>query len=698
MPKIKKFEGYSSIKSGITSSLGKASKIINLIINKGQLCNIPYPQSIHSVGSYNPINPYTVGIYKDKVASDLIVQYVFYRVFTGNDHFNNIYISSITESTPTSINQNLQDFWRPGFDPKFSQNNYHLALGKFFQVGRAIYFLALNTGRMIRLFPRKGINGQTIVSLVGIKAPSAVTFSAYTGTGLTGTFSFAFSFTHKKQGIDTSNPADGVDDTVYYGVDDVIESNVVAQSSNTVYANQNGIYKVFIPEGQLEPLVGVIGIWVKTVDQDFWYYVESVNITDTTRVDHVTDQSGGSHFLVTVNNITQDPFTVAEFSKRSVPSMSHHAIQYKDRIYYANGTIGAANNKVEYTPKLASVGEKGANYIENSVLVGNPKESICGFIEYLGQLIIQKETETYVLTDDILIGDLRLLFSDKGGINILGGSAQININNKIYFVAQDFNVYMYNGVGDPIEVSKDIEEDLLKINRNQFRFARFGHDPENKLLYLIIPQITESNNVTPSFIYHYEELDEQGIGIWTKYNLGLIKRTREHFPSISEINDNNRTLLQMEIIDDNFVLMFHKNIIYIMGSVEDSLPIGIFAHRRYWVYQTGVMTFDDITMEKHFKMFKLQSSIYLQNIIEKVDVASDMNLNLINGKEYSSGNPAVDRFQTIQLTSSGEKNIGMFAEELSIEFMPNDVGDRRHLISPFRIFGYEVDVSNRSRR
>lgn len=697
MPKVKvnKFEGYSSIRSGITRKVEKASKIINLIINKGSLCNLPYPKVI-KVNAFvsNPF--YFMGVYKrlDNLSQpDILVVYYYYRI-PGNNNLNYIFIGSSEGQGLASIGMNLESFWDIGFKPNFETLQYNIAHSKFIQIGKALHLLGLNHGRMIRLLPKAGIDGQTLVSLVGVKAPKSVSFLSAQAGSLTGTFSFGFSFTHKKIGIDTSNPLDGINDIIFYGADDVIESNVVVQSGTTVFTTENGLYRIYLPDNRLEPLVGIIEIYVKKVGQDFWYFVESVDINNTTRVDYVSDLVGGNHYRVLVNSVTQNPFRVAEFSARSVPEQSIHAIQFKDRIYYANGSVSVPNNHLQYSPLLSPEGPKRANYIEGVEIIGKSSESITGLLEYLGQLIIFKETEIYILTDDILTGELRLLFSDKGCVNRRGGSGCINIDNKIYFVALD-GVYTYDGVSNPKKISNDIEENLLLISKISYSYARFGHDPRNKLLYLVFPPETEFGLVTPTFIYHYDELDEKGIGAWTQYNLALEPNIREHFPLINLNTNNGKGLFQVELIDDNLVLLGHKHAIHTLGTLED-INIQAIPYIRFWSYQTSVMNFDSITTDKHFKMFKLETDLFLNTIIEKdFNRPISLNLNLINGKDYFRA--GLDRFQTVNLNSIGEVNLGIFAKELSIEIMPL-ISNFSYMTLPFRIFGYEIDVSLRSRR
>jgi len=716
---VTKFTGYSSVRSGITKDISKSSKLINLMINKGNLCNLPYFTQRLLLSSQNSHRIFVIYRSQQKSNDVYLVIFLSRSVLLQGQENSFLHQTQGGSNAFFSFNIDLINFWSEGFDPRYSfSDTYHLGLSKFFQVGKWLYMLALtkdpfmakgNTPRMLKILPKLSNEAQSIVQLAGLKAPRKVVFDDFVGSGaLTGSYSFAFSFKQKT----VYNDVNG--ERVYaISESDRMESNVMTTSPDALqtFAAQNAYYKVYTDIGTLraEPYTTFISIYVRNSNQVEWYWVEDVSALDNIIFTDPND-SNSRYFRILVSNVTQTVTRLAEFVKRAIPLPSAHACVFKDRMYWLNTAYENSQqywpvNQIQYsqifrTPGTDVVDYTKASYIEDEFLLGDASYNNTGAIEFLGQLILFKENKTYVLTDDILNGgELRVLFEDKGCVNKLAGNGYIIIDSKLYFAAYD-GIYMYNGANDPVKISMDIQEDLDKIPSKLYQNVRFGTDSRYGLLYVMFPAVDSGYyGVHPSFIYHCNELNDDSIGYWTTYNAGL--RIDSRFsPEITELNpiNVNANLVQVESVVKDIVYFVHNDNLFIAGNIDDPSVHGSFP-ARIWMIQTSLLTLNDGSRDKQFNLFKLEADFYTE-FIANSGVFSILPL----VKLTIADNRDLRNFQQFDLSEYGEFNVSKIAKQLLLQIVPypNVGGDNQAYndlwFKPFRIFGWMLDVNRRGRR
>lgn len=571
--KIEKFLGYSSKSDKFTGSSRIASDCENIIINQGDICNIPYAQSI-----------------LDHREKEVEHRYLFYNIrdFTYRIRFSpdeslsresSITISRFSSSnfstggivfSNASINYDRLDLGTGGAGYKNTFTH-----GNLYTIGEWAFFLTPghkidvkefpgfdNLGQMVRFKVAENIlllafPGDPLPTLVnaihspiGIPAPKKIAYnsvfkvSAFTGdntitwgTSIQGDIGLTFITDLVAGGTRFDPQASNVNSSIKSLND--IESNITVEDTlrtlTSVIGNDGPQFKVYVPDGYSQTLLSVrhkCGIYFRRADEAFYYFVGY-----SPEVGAITNDGDGEGDYVLVNLWVNSPVTgnrdlniTAPLSGVSGPTIGSHNVPraavhgafYLRRMYYQSLSAefigreisGNIRNRLEVsmiTPDGEDETGRYAVYIEEEQFIGNAAEQGSGLVVFLGQLVIFTENSTYVLNDDIFTGSIKVLFKKKGCVNTRGGKAYIVINNILYWLSDD-GFYMFTGASNqPVKVSIPIEPELNAINRKRYSFARVTADTRYGLIYLSFPKIAEDTSEIPTFIFHYEEQ-----GVWTK--------------------------------------------------------------------------------------------------------------------------------------------------------------------------------------
>jgi len=362
---------------------------------------------------------------------------------------------------------------------------------------------------------------------------------------------------------------------------------------------------------------------------------------------------------------------IAVVSGRVVPPPSRHAIVFKKRVYYAPVAPSEldplpqwALNHMQYSAQLIAGNGIEGNYIEDFINIGDESSGITGFVEYLGQLIIFKQKETWVLTDDILTGSIRKLFSGWGCVNRNGGHGYLVVGAMLFFVDAS-GVYSWAGEGNPQKISEAIKEDLDAIPRyvsnpllDRYGYARLSYDPQYNLIYLTFPKVTPEQEVLPTFIFHLNEG-----GAWTKMKGDLIiageANTLHQLSKVILAESGNRYLLS----ERKFMRL---------GKLDHSPSPAFVWTKATW---TGSILDGGVSArKKHWKFMNISSDSVQGLTTKLVNQNGGVTQTLVVG----DGNNRV--------------KIGRHLNELGVQFEPvNET-------APFRIHNYELDIHLRGRR
>lgn len=542
MPKqfIKNFLGYSSSPEAVFDNPSVGSDCANILIQQGDIVNFPYDvyENIDEVLKMGKNRVMTlVNNFKKNQAIAGVSKFI---LFVVDNRVNGVPVEDKTFVLGEIINDELNELSNLSYPPYRSETSKLNDYGANFRDIEQINFIQLEEWtfvlygrfRFIEDTTKPGtfirepssmirIKGSRIEPL-GIHAPVDVEVTS-SGTGdLNGIYDFAFSIFREK--IREPRPPDTITgfQSGYVELDDSVESNALIMSEadsgvESVINADSTIFKIILRDGFIGTRDTHVNIYAREKNtQDLYYFIGSyIN----PQISWTPSQNGTIvSFTLNWNAITtpntlkqlQDfgrtaPLgtTIPIVGSHNVPFACFHAAFYKRKMYYSSTNEPLNLLQISMARPLDAVSTgKYAAYIEKFEFIGKDSELITGLIEYQGQLIIFKETETYVLTDDIEIGTVRKLFN-VGCVNVKGGKGYIIIENILYFVSQ-FGIYKFDG-SELVNIGEIIKEDLQEIPRHKYSMARLGHDSRYNLLYLTFP-----SDVEITFVYNYNE------GVWTK--------------------------------------------------------------------------------------------------------------------------------------------------------------------------------------
>lgn len=686
--RAKNFRGYSSKADDLIDQPEIAQDCDNVIINKGDICNIP-----HEIGQINTENFIKiVGFYRTKYPYEQ--SFLVYMGVGGT-----LYAYNIAEGLWGDFNFayfNWFDYIRvrnsevSSYFVAYSLFNFHL--GKYIQTGNWLYHFAHTGNRMLKCQFSSTQNTVSIkASLIGMNSLAAVVADG-NGSGSaysSGNWDFAFSIvsnsTTKHMGDATPYEGYAIGDENEFLEEDDIESQAIIYGTDRSLSNDPK-FKIYLKWGQqefepqvLQSTTPLIAVYAKQSDEIEYrfvgYFVVNGNWTrETTEGIY----NGLYYNTVTVTNATQHTWRVAPTVGYRVPEPCNHVCFFKGRYYFntiartiqvwnpSTGgyqTIKTPQNILQVShhyneayslsgyaisdpSKAARIAWKCINYIDDTKNqpVGTDRESLCGMVEFLGQMVVFKETETYILTDDIETGELVKIF-DVGCVSRYGAKAYIVINNILYWGARD-GIYMWDGSNRPVKISEAIEEDLKDIDENLYPYMNMGFDPRYGLLYITFV----GGDI--AFIFHYNEE-----GKWTK-------RQNTYFTGVVNDFDGNVWFNERAVISKRGTLNDD-------GLYVDSVRVP------YW--KTTLQTLGDDIRIKHWKEFVLETrETFDDSLSVPATVSYDIN----------------DETKTIDDTTSKRCHLGIYDERLEVKFTLSSYFTRK----PFRISGFSISAIPRGRR
>ncbi len=672
--KVDKFLGYNTKPDEIINA-SIASIAENVIINKGDICNIPYPNKVYTSSAWTRV---------------LASTYKEFIIFYNEDGEYFLLGGDFGGSLSLNVNEifnNFSNFISPFPGPIHANESISgnlVEIGDWIlvlqQLGRISTFDEIPYMFRVSRFPIGSELPPTNINLImpiGLKQPLKIDLEEIGQNGnITGIRDFAITFV-------TSFDEDTTTTTL--GRRD-IESNATLMTGG----EQNfpifsaPLFKIFLPKdhmGFIPKFMDLrVGIYSKKDTQGDYFFHTYKLITG----ERIREENGDSFIRIPLTNSDPDqdltktaPTTglVPELGSHDVPRPARHGAFFKNRMYYASISVPeptrsvgeqdaittgfGVKNRLEYsqTPTIGDVDfgrHRYINYIEGQQFIGKDTENITGLIEFNGQLIIFKETETIVLTNDVLIGTFRVLFHDLGGININGGKAYIVIKNILYWGSID-SIYSYDGINKPVRISEPIQEDLNKIDSERYSFMRLGSDPRYNLLYINFPTGHKGSIGTQkSFIYNHEEK------VWT---------TMSQVEQLFDVFYNHRVPL-----DSKPVVYFNKqDRLEQLGFLDDNALVGF---NRKWIWKSGRLIFNRQAKIKHWKLLRINSVNEFEDL-EKF--ASTPNGDIL---------PFVF---VVDKSSNKELYLGFHSNFVTIKF--NQTAEKA-----FRINGFELEAHVKGRR
>jgi len=644
---VDKFLGMSDKPDGIVDNPAVAADCENVIINQGDICNIPYEQKRFVFPS---------GVLPDN--SRMFLHYQATQSYLC--FFTGLALSIIKDA---HLDQPDDTFILPlETFVVLSLPGENIPLrGNYIQVGNWTFLLGLFglykedrfTPYNLKFTDRKAEVDEVPsykISEVGIHPPESVNVLTKAGT-MTGQFRFGVTFV-KRDSRETFSS------TVL--LRDNIESNM-AEGPATTFTNQGAQIKLYFPRftNPRFMLSFGYGIYAMKVNQESVFtFVKYQPFPNENPVhDPVKDQ-----FFVKLNlsdweqDLTRPaPITGSE-TAHDVPRPAFHSAYFKGRMYYASIAANVkessnlnVKNRLEYT-QLAPLSDPNidryVNYVKRAEFVGRDDEDITGIIEFLGQLIIFKETETWVLTDDVEVGRLRKLIHDKGCVSVNGGRGYEVVGNKLIWFALD-GIYAYSGQGEPIRISDPVRKFLDQIDSTNRSLVRFSKDERYNLLYI--------NFGSVSLIFNYVE------GVWT--------RTSNN----EAIQDSVLLKLPNSVVPAApFLYTKQTSSIQKRGLLEHKLNRGRGGRAKVsWFWRTVKLIGGKQGRKKHWKFLRIESEDNLTNLQNRYAISGSA-----NGTLTARG---------------GENHLGLHDKSLQIE-----IGQVTN--EPFRINGYELEAHIEGRR
>lgn len=720
---IKKFLGYNTKPDKLLNNPAIGSNCENIIINDGDLCNMPYAKRFMDL-TFNSPHKHLAIFYTLK-EFDLLVLLASHAMPPSNLIIGDIDGLGSILAVPI----NIEKF--SGFDFKYGTTLHseyaHVPTdGNFVKVGDWIFLLgqysifnidkknSLNTiiPKMPKIrFFQITISGNpvnsAILSIIGLSPPVKISETA-TDTKVsefsydwpTSTWDIAITFItdiHNGNTFSDRRLSTDTTGTTWFtktSLDD-IESNATILGVTRTWnvTDQVPLIRVYLPlnfnlEFALRSLK--LGVYVKRSDQ-----TEHTFIGYTTNISAATIKDDDEQFFegklisnayVDIVLDIPDPNNVQDLNRvipitgdagpipgaHDAPLPALHGAFYNQRMYYlsivpdriheeAEGRVfQSPSNRVQIsnlTPDGEDETGRYANYIAREEFVGNSNEGLTGCIEFLSQLIIFKESSTWVFTSDLITGggSIRLLFKDAiGGIGKFGGHAYATHNDVLYW--GNFNgIYAYSGDNRPVRISDAIQEDLnklVKFDRSRYQYMRMSFDHRYGLLYITFPVGAKSTDITdwPSFIFHTEEG-----GAWTRVS-------------------KSQAILSVVTDSKNRVYFSRRQRLEELGFLEDT---GINERRAFW--QSSMITMGQQQNDKHWQYAKVFIS---------EDLASQISL----GVSLSDGQGKLKAFDI--LSPRKILKIGRYSKGLIFGIFPvNNLTSQ-----PFRINGFEIQAHVKGRR
>lgn len=606
--RAKDFKGYVSKPDALIDHPEIGQDCLNVIVNKGDLCNIPYP--IRQIEWLDKLHFCTFHNDND----------TWYLVSLDNN--SNLYVikkANEQQATGSLTREQLNELAPEIFSLPASQFFHN-----FLSFGDWLYlFEQLPTTPNVPYHYRRMLRFkfsifESIVnikpSLVGIQGPIAAEFLSWTSGYFGDTYDFAFTFITDFPYGTISDRLTLKDYRETIGLYN-IESNAIILNDEKAYTLKQPTFKLYFPYGftEVDPLElpGTelsyirVGAYVKKSTETLYSFIGYYALNEVLYQETTGDYAGYYYKTVEIDvpsGWDRNTDRIANEIGHSVPKCARHYCYFKNRLYSlpvseklyirvniegstTTRAITTKGNKLQVSPLLDEIiNDTGLsinypdlarisafnqlpNYI-NELLeqpIGDDNIDCTGLIEYMGQLIIFKKDSTYVLTDDITRGELRLLFPTIGCIG--GRKAYIIIDNILYFVSRE-GLYAYNGE-NPTKISDPIEED--------FRDSKFGiclsTDPRYRLLFITFP------NAENTLIYHCN------LGIWTKMD-GNLKEVLQNIYGTIYFN-RNEAFEEIGTIDSTAIIGFHRT--------------------AFW--KSGLLTGGDDVRRKHWKEFTLESQI-----------------------------------------------------------------------------------------
>jgi len=595
--KINQFLGYTTKPDEIVGQPGIATEAINCFIHQGDIVNFPTFAELISGGSYGRAQYIPTGLYRIETVLGLR-EFVIRRYWstlspTGFSGFvlHPLLLQLVANFIPVPesdlVVNDVNKYFR---QQVLVANKVGYFLGKF--GGDELRYDAYTAhGLPYGVIPSQMVKfwwdqkyGQFRSDVVGVYAPYYVKHinigannsagSGQSSTPLpTASYQFALSFVHHWEDL----PRDKVDGNIY-GTSSYMsplnsESNITADALGTVaVSTTTGRYFKF--SAYLHPLVRlkvnknggiIVGVYVRKSTEshyDFLGYCETTDVNiagpngiTTTYGAEGTGTAFTSYYNLPANtqnlnvwtfgidlngltpNVTKDvPLTGSTgpiAGSNNVPKPSFHATTFKGRTYYGN--IGS--NILEYSKRTPlGVEDTGIynQYIEGYEPIGD-QGNITGIVEFLGQLIIFKDSKTYVLTGDIADKDtrLRVLFDDIGCQNDGESKSYLVFRDVLYWVYRHA-YYKYSGDARPVPITDIIEKEvdvydnkimMLSVNE-RYGLIYFNETPHDTFITTKHALVYNHNNGTWTKssvpVYTFVRLQNKFLMAQTNYSIHYV--------------------------------------------------------------------------------------------------------------------------------------------------------------------------------
>ncbi len=661
-----------------------ASDCRNVVFHKGDLCNIPYPKFNLTTNPFNTnIISHILGALMLSLGTNqrFIVLHKSYRIFeTGassytfliqaaNDVLFSVHLSALADYESIFDPQHSSKIINPGEVERVKSG----PRSNFVQVGEWVLHLGFfqdyeniliddvlykKIPRMARF--RQPAIGAITPRLIGIKSPRKAEFkNAVNGSVTVTNVRYGFSFVSiMKLNADNNDPVDTQE--IQFGD---IESNVTAAEADSTVTNKALNFLLHLPPKQdnFEPSFDdriIVGI-----------YIRPENLTDFRFVEYVY----GHHRVLDENDVFFETGPIVEarvvtdgegdatkvgaqtgaipiVGARDVPRPAWHGIFFEGRMYYASIREDVFN--VMQFSQLAADNDPDqgeySQYIEGEIQVGSDGEAITGFLAYRNDLVIFKETETYVLSGDPQLSNIRYLFTKVGCVGIDGGHAYLAEGDVIYWVGEEgvykfSGIHTFSGAVDPILISDPISEELRKIDRGRYSVCRLSIDPRYGHIYLTFPKGSLGNQdiEIPTYVYH---IKEEG-NVWTKID------------PVDQILS-----YKSDKIYDNITAILSKKSLDVLKDIDENANENF---TRSWFYNTVNIVAGNFDDTKHWKFFNVYS---LKDLLLDFSVFSESGL-LFTLKRI------IKRIR-----------LGIRSQFVNVKFGSDASGEA------FRIKGYEIDV------
>jgi len=654
---VSRFKGLYNKVDGIIDDPAFADNCRNIVIYEGDICNMPYltkeiPGEIgfdeRITFHYFNDNIFLVKINKEFVFLKRRGEFIDFVGSTGGSN----YVDALPKQIIVFSNQTIGKLIQPG--------KWLIVTGLF-----GNYKEISDDGEVVLpLMFRMRHNFSTVapesniprIMPLGLLPPRLLQRGFITSGNLNGDMAFAFSFVTLRDRITDFS------DTILYGDD--IESNVIEETNTVLYQNGKVNFRLFLPQDYISLPEGRFGfgIYSRLPEEGnfhLWKYV----VSDKTIFN---DLGTGSYLKLAIDETpTRDLTLVAPQAgteeSHDVPRPAFHADFFRGRMYYASLPAKFVSVRIDIETKnrleisqTTSVTDNNIDrqisYILTHVLVGKDSERITGVINYGGQLIIFKETEIWVLTNDILEGGIiRLLFSNRGCISIGQNRAYLVADRKLFFLDQD-GLYVWTGEGEPIRISDPIRTFLTSLRRKDYVVAHLSIDPRYNLLYLAFPS-------EEGYIYNYKE------NAWT-----VVDRSQSPLELVIE---NPRGLGRTEIIlrgRDMTILKYGPRIkTGFLNAIDQDTSEDL---KINWFWKTVKLNLGKQGKKKHWKFFRIESESELPQL------------------DHNYIFPELISVLEIGL----ENHLGIHSKNLQIKF--GQEGTKK----AFRINGYELEAHLEGRR